>query len=337
MAQQTKTETRDSRESFLARIKNSERTGFLVNFLPGAFWLLAFFATPLLIMVYYSFGERGAFGEVLLGLENLGIQQYVTFFVPDGASIFQAVWWTVAWMVEGLIPFGIQLTTGEPTVFVRVLVKSINFGLITTAFALAVGYPAAYFIVRVLPENRKTLGILLLLLPYWASFLVRVYAIKLLTFQNGPIFSLLNALPFVEGVSLIATDAAVMIGMIYIYVPFAVLPLYANLDDIDFTLTEAAMVHGATRWTAFRRVILPLSIPGVFAASILVFIPATGTFVIPELLGGGDAAFIGKFIAEQFGGAGNWPLGSAAAFIFTGVVLVVIALYQRVIGGGDLA
>jgi spermidine/putrescine transport system permease protein len=337
MAQQTQEGIRESSGGLFTRVKRSEHLGFVVNFVPGAFWLLAFFVVPLLIMVYYSFGERGAFGEVLLGVEHLGLQQYTTFFIPDGASIVQAVWWTLAWMIEGVLPFGIQLTSGQPTVFVRVLAKSINFGLITTAFALAVGYPAAYFIVRVLPENRKTLGILLLLLPYWASFLVRVYAIKLLTFENGPIFSLLNALPFVEGVSLVATDAAVMIGMIYIYVPFAVLPLYANLDDIDFTLTEAAMVHGATRWTAFRRVILPLSIPGVFAASILVFIPATGTFVIPEILGGGDAAFIGKFIAEQFGGAGNWPLGSAAAFIFTGVVLVVIGLYQRVIGGGDLA
>jgi spermidine/putrescine transport system permease protein len=337
MAQQTKQSTRESAASLATRIRQSDRLGFVVNIFPGAFWLLTFFVTPLLIMAYYSFGERGAFGEVLLGVENLGIQQYVTFFVPDGASIFQTIWWTTTWIVEGLLPFGIQLAAGEPTVFVKVLVKSINFGLVTTAVALAIGYPAAYFIIRVIPENRRTLGILLLLLPYWASYLVRVYAIKLLTFENGPIFSLLNALPFVEGVSLVATDTAVMLGMIYIYVPFAVLPLYANLDDIDFTLTEAAMVHGATRWTAFRRVILPLSIPGVFAASILVFIPATGTFVIPELLGGGDAAFIGKFIAEQFGGAGNWPLGSAAGFIFTGVVLVVIGLYQRVIGGGDLA
>jgi spermidine/putrescine transport system permease protein len=337
MAQETKRATREPTVGHLTRIKNSEYGGFLVNFLPGALWIITFFVLPLLIMIYYSFGERGAFGEVLLGLENLGFQQYVTFFVPSGASALETVWWTFAWILEGLIPFGVQLTTGEPTVFVKVLVKSINFGLITTVVALAVAYPAAYFIVRVLPDDRQTLGLLLLLLPYWASYLVRVYALKLLTFKNGPIFNLLNALPFVEGVSLIATDTAVMIGMIYIYVPFAVLPLYANLDDIDFTLREAAMVHGATRLTAFRKVILPLSIPGVFAASILVFIPATGTFVIPEILGGGDAAFIGKFIADQFGTAGNWPLGSAAGFIFTGVVLVVIGLYQRVIAGGELA
>jgi spermidine/putrescine transport system permease protein len=337
MAQKTEQETATGTAGVRSRILQSEYLGLLVNLTPGAFWLVTFFLTPLLIMMYYSFGERGAFGEVLLGPEYLGLQQYVTFFVPDGATAFQTVWWTVGWMLEGIIPFGIELTSGAPTVYVQVLVKSVNFGLITTAFALAVGYPTAYFIVRVVPDRFQQLGLILLLLPYWASYLVRVYALKLLTFENGPIFQLLNAIPGVEGVNLVFTDTAVMLGMIYIYVPFAVLPIYANLDDVDFTLREAALVLGATRLTAFRKVILPLTLPGIFAASILVFIPATGTFVIPEILGGGDAAFIGKFIAEQFGGAGNWPLGSAAGFVFTGVVLVVIGLYQRFIGGGDLA
>ncbi|MFC7046040.1 ABC transporter permease [Halobacteriaceae archaeon GCM10025711] len=306
----------------------------LVNLTPGAFWLTVFFFIPLLIMMYYSFGQRGAFGEVLIAPQYLGLQQYATFFVPDDASIGQAVWWTVAWVLEAFVPF--ELTSGQPTVYVQVLFKSINFGLITTAVSLAVGYPTAYFIVRVLPDRLQQLGLVVLLLPYWASYLVRVYALKLLTFENGPIFYVLNALPYVDGVTLVFTDTAVMLGMVYIYVPFAVLPIYANLDDIDFTLREAALVLGATRLTAFRKVILPLSVPGIFAASILVFIPATGTYVIPEILGGGDASFIGKFIAEQFGAAGNWPLGSAAGFIFTGVVLVAIGLYQRVISGGDL-
>lgn len=337
MAQKTEQETATGISGVRSRILQSDYLGLVVNLTPGAFWLVTFFLTPLLIMMYYSFGERGAFGEVLLGAQYLGLQQYVTFFVPEGASAFQTVWWTVGWMLEGLLPFGIQLTSGAPTVYVQVLVKSINFGLITTAFALAVGYPTAYFIVRVIPDRYQQLGLILLLLPYWASYLVRVYALKLLTFENGPIFQVLNAIPGVEGVNLVFTDTAVMLGMIYIYVPFAVLPIYANLDDVDFTLREAALVLGATRITAFRKVILPLTLPGIFAASILVFIPATGTFVIPEILGGGDAAFIGKFIAEQFGGAGNWPLGSAAGFVFTGVVLVVIGLYQRFIGGGDLA
>lgn len=271
----------------------------------------------------------------MLGAEYLGLQQYATFFVPDDASVFQALWWSLAWVLEGIIP--VNLMNREPTVYVRVLLKSVNFGLITTAVSLAIGYPAAYFLVRVIPSRHQQFGLIILLLPYWASYLVRVYALKLLTFENDPIFHVLNALPFVEGVTLVFTDTAVMLGMIYIYVPFAIPPIYANLDDIDFTLRETALVLGATRLTAFRKVILPLSVPGIFAASILVFIPATGTFVIPEILGGGDASFIGKFIAEQFGSAGNWPLGSAAGFIFTGVVLVAIGLYQRVIGGGDLA
>lgn len=336
MAQQTDRAAGVTSGGRLSRIARSDYAGFLVNLLPGASWLVVFFLLPLVIMAYYSFGERGAFGEVLLGLEHLGLQQYAIFFVPEDASALQAIWWTVGWLLEGIIPFGVELTSGRPTVYVRLLVKSINFGLVTTGFALLVGYPTAYFIVRVVPDRLQSLALVVLLLPYWTSYLVRVYALKLLTFENGPIFHLLNLLPFVKGVSLVFTDTAVMIGMIYIYVPFAVLPLYANLDDIDFTLREAALSLGATRLTAFRKVILPLSIPGIFAASILVFIPAAGTFVIPEILGGGDAAFIGKFIADQFGSAGNWPLGSAAGFIFTGVVLVVIGLYQRLIGGGEL-
>ena len=337
MAQKTEQETATSVAGVRSRILQSDYLGLVVNLTPGAFWLVTFFLTPLLIMVYYSLGERGAFGEVLLGPVYLGLQQYVTFFVPDGATAGQAVWWTVGWMLEGLVPFGVELTSGAPTVYVQILVKSINFGLVTTAFALAVGYPTAYFIVRVIPDRFQQLGLILLLLPYWASYLVRVYALKLLTFENGPIFQLLNAIPGVQGANLVFTDTAVMLGMIYIYVPFAVLPIYANLDDVDFRLREAALVLGATRITAFRKVVLPLTLPGIFAASILVFIPATGTFVIPELLGGGDAAFIGKFIASQFGSAGNWPLGSATGFIFTGVVLVVIGLYQRFIGRGDLS
>lgn len=334
MAQQTEQGRVETSRDYRTRIAQSKYVGLLVNLTPSAFWLIVFFLVPLLIMMYYSLGQRGAFGEVLIAPKYLGLQQYATFFVPEDASVGQAVWWTVGWMLEGIVPF--KLTSGEPTVYVRVLVKSINFGLITTVVSLAVGFPTAYFLVRVIPDRHQQLGLVILLLPYWASFLVRVYALKLLTFKNGPIFVVLNALPFVHGATLVFTDTAVMLGMIYIYVPFAVLPIYANLDDIDFTLREAALVLGATRLTAFRKVILPLAIPGIFAASILVFIPATGAYVLPEILGGGDASFIGKFIAEQFGAAGNWPLGSAAGFVLTGVVLVGIAVYQRVIGGGDL-
>jgi spermidine/putrescine transport system permease protein len=328
---------RDSVTRSFRRVRRHKLVGLVVNLAPSTIWLVLFFLVPLSIMLYYSFGTRGAFGEVLLGPASLGLQQYATFFVPDGATPLEAAWYSVAWILEGLIPANVQLAAGDPTPYVQLTVRSINFGIITTAVSLAMGYPIAYFLARKVPERHRNLLIVLIVLPYWASYLVRVYAIQLLLSENGIIPSVVVWLGLSETrPQLLFTDFAVVVGLVYIWLPFMVLPIYSSIENLDFTLHEAAMDLGADRLDAFTKVTLPLSMPGVVAGSILVFIPSVGAFVIPNLLGGPDTATVGNFIASQFGSAGNWPLGATASFILMIIMLGSIGLYQRYAGGDML-
>ncbi|MFB6125535.1 MAG: ABC transporter permease [Halanaeroarchaeum sp.] len=321
---------RSERSGLGHRIRHHDWLGPLVNLTPSAGWLLVFFLAPLAVMFYYSFGETGAFGEVLLGAGHLGIQQYAKFFVPSGHSLLASVWYTLAWVVEGLVPFNVQLAATDPTPYVQLTIKSIGYGLIATVVSFAIGYPAAYYIGRIAPEEYRDLLLVLVILPFWASFLVRIYAIQLLLSRGSFLMQALSALPFVEpGLRLMNTQFAVMLGLVYIWIPFMILPVYTSIEEIDFTLQEAAMDLGADRGAAFRRVIFPLSMPGVIAGSILVFIPSAGAYVIPELLGGPRSQMIGNFVANQFGSAMNWPLGSAASFILMAIMLGAIAIYMR--------
>lgn len=318
------------------RVRRNQYTGVVVNLAPSAFWLGVFFLAPLAVMFFFSFGERGAFGEVLLGAENLGLQQYRGFFIPENTSIFGALWATLAWIIEAAIPGTQTLSSTQPTPYVRLLFKSIGYGILATAVSFVVGYPIAYYIGRVAPEEYQNLLVVLIILPFWASFLVRIYAIQLLLASDSVLMSAVGLLPFVDqGISLMNSQFAVLLGLVYIWIPFMILPVYSSIEEIDFTLQEAAMDLGADRFEAFYHVIFPQSKPGVMAGSILVFIPSAGAYVIPELLGGTDSQMIGNFIAAQFGSAGHWPLGAAGAFVLMGVMLLSIAAYQH--GGGELA
>lgn len=317
------------------RIRRNQWTGAIVNLAPSAFWLGMFFLAPLAVMFFFSFGERGAFGEVLLAAENLGLQQYRRFFIPEDTSLLVALWATVAWLIETVVPGIESLSATQPTPYVRLLFKSIGYGIVATVVSFAVGYPMAYYIGHIAPERYQNLLIVLVIIPFWASFLVRIYAIQLLLSADSVLMSALAVLPFVEqGVSLMYSQFAVLLGLVYIWIPFMILPVYSSIEEIDFTLQEAAMDLGADRFEAFYHVIFPQSKPGVMAGSVLVFIPSAGAYVIPELLGGTDSQMIGNFIASQFGSAGNWPLGAAGAFVVMGVMLLSIAAYQR--GGGEL-
>jgi len=318
------------------RIRHHRYAGLFVNLSPSAFWLTVFFVLPLIVMLYYSFGERGAFGEVLLGPANLGLQQYAQFFVPDGGNILGAAWVTLLWTVQGFIPFGIKLTSLAPTPYVQLTIKSIGYGLITTLVSFAFGYPMAYYVGRLAPKKWRNQLLILVVLPYWASYLVRVYAIKLMLAKNGLINNLLAMLGVVSDVRLLYTDFAVQYGLVYIWIPFMILPIYASLEQLNPELNEAAMDLGADRLDSFRYVTLPLSKPGVVAGSILVFIPSVGAYVIPALLGGANTATIGEFIAAQFGAAGNWPLGAAAAFILMIIMFGALWAYQRGASGDFL-
>ena len=317
------------------RFRNHRYAGLVVNAGPAAFWLSVFFLVPLAVMFVYSFGERGAFGQVLLGLENLGLQNYRTFFVPEGFGILRTIWVSVAWFVEWVTPTAFHLTDATPTPYVQLTIRSIWYGTVATLVCLVVGYPTAYYIAKLAPEQHRNMLLALVVLPYWASYLVRIYAVKLLLSRNGIVPSVLEALPFVEQApSLLYNNFAVEFGLIYIWLPFMVLPAYASIEQIDFTMQEAAMDLGADRLDAFLRVTFPLSLPGVVAGSILVFIPSVGAYVIPELLGGPSNATIGRFIASQFGAAGNWPLGAAASFVLMAIMMGSIWVYLKRAGGG---
>ncbi|WP_227378244.1 ABC transporter permease [Haladaptatus halobius] len=339
MASETTTREQEveAETGLFRRLRRNRWSGLVVNIAPSTFWLVTFFLVPLAVMFYYSFGQRGAFGEVLISPEYLGLQQYRLFFIPDDATVPEAAWFTVAWVVEVLLPFSVELTAGEPTPYVQLTLKSIGFGVVATVVSFIVGYPVAYFVGRIAPEEYQDLLLVLIILPFWASFLVRIYAIQILLSGNSILTNALGFLPFFEaGQSLMNSRFAVMVGLVYIWIPFMILPVYASIEEIDFTLQEAAMDLGANRFQAFRRVVFPLSMPGVIAGSLLVFIPSTGAYVIPDLLGGTDSQMIGNFIAEQFGAAGNWPLGAAGSFTLMGIMLFAIAVYQRY-GSTDLA
>lgn len=318
----------------LKQLRNHRYIGAVVNALPATLWLGVFFIVPLAIMLFYSFGTRGAFGEVLLAPQYLGLQQYARFFVPEGASVIQAIWYTVAWLVELVVPLNIQLAAAEPTPYVQLTFRSIWFAIVATVISFVMGYPMAYYIARLEPERYRNTLIALVVLPYWASYLVRVYAIKLLFARNGIIPSAIAMLPFVDSQpQLLFSGLSTQLGLVYIWIPFMILPVYASIENIDFTLHEAAMDLGGDRLDAFIHVTLPLSMPGIMAGSLLVFIPSFGAYVVPELLGSPSSATIGQFIASQFGAAGNWPLGAAASFVLTGIMLVAIWGYQRRMGG----
>lgn len=330
------TEHRPGVSSAFTRLRRHRYVGLAFNALPAGVWLTVFFVAPLAVMFYFSFGERGAFGEVLLGLDHLGLQQYGTFFVPEGVGLLETVWITVAWTVGHFVPFVDNPAATQPTPYVQLLVKSVYFGVVTTLIALVIGYPMAYFVARHADPRWQTTLIALVVLPYWASYLVRIYAIKLLLAKNGLVHSLLATLGIVTDVRLLYTDFAVQFGLVYVWIPFMILPVYASLEQLNPELNEAAMDLGADRLDSFRYVTLPLSKPGVVAGSILVFIPAVGAYVIPDLLGGTSTATIGEFIAAQFGAAGNWPLGSAAAFILMVIMFGALWAYQRGTGGDFL-
>jgi spermidine/putrescine transport system permease protein len=318
------------------RLRRHRYIGLLFNIAPATVWLIVFFLVPLAIMFYYSFGTSGGFAVVLLDIAHLGLQQYARFFIPEGASVLEAAWYTIGWLYGYFVPFASNFTGGMPTSYVQLLVKSIYYGLLATIFAFAMGYPIAYYIARKVPSGYQNILIGLIILPYWASFLVRIYAIKIILVKNGLVDILLTFFNIASNVDLLYTTSAVIIGLVYIYLPFMILPIYASLEQFDPDLEEAAMDLGANRLTAFRKVTFPLSLPGVFAGSILVFIPSVGAYVIPQLLGGAGTSTIGLFIASMFTTAGNWAFGAAAGFILMLVMLAALGAFQHWAGGDFL-
>ncbi len=267
------------------------RRGFLFS-LPGAFYLILFFAIPLVLVFVYSFATRSSTGQTVLADWNL--DSYKRLFTADVLAIF---------------------------------IRSFVLAAVTTAICLVFSYPLAFYIATRAPRARNIL-LILVMIPFWSNFLVRTYAWRILLGSDGPLSQLSQSLGG-EPIRLLFTNTAVLIGLVYGFMPFMVLPLYAALERMDWRLVEAARDLYADGWTAFRKVTLPLSLPGVIAGSILVFIPSLGTYVTPALLGGARTVGIGDYIVSQFLAARNWPFGSALSFGVMFVMLLATIFYFR--------
>jgi spermidine/putrescine transport system permease protein len=260
---------------------------------PGGLWLVVFFLVPILIMLVYSVMPRGIYGGVERGFT---LEHYRRFFDPLYLDILQR---TFVWSVA------------------------------CTLICLLLGFPVAYVIAR--GGRWKNLLLFLVVLPFWTSFLVRTFAMIFLMRDTGFINAWLLKLGLVQDpITMLYTPFAVMAGLVYGFLPFMILPIYASLEKLDLSLLEAAEVLGARPAARFRRVTLPLSMPGVVAGCLLVFIPALGSFLTSDLLGGAKQLMIGNLVQNQFSAARNWPFGSAASFIVMALVLVAVLLYLRV-------
>ncbi len=271
-------------------------------------WLLLFFLVPFLIVLKISFAE----------------------FSPLGRPPYEPVF---RWLDEGALQMKLligsyQYLLNEP-LYVSSWLYSITVAFFSTLFCLMLGYPMAYAIARSSPTYRNVF-LMLVILPFWTSFLLRVYAWIGLLKTDGVINNVLQALGIIkEPLAMMNTSFAVYIGIVYSYLPFMILPLYSNLEKHDLTLLEAASDLGAGPIRAFTRITLPLSMPGVVAGALLVFIPAVGEYVIPSLLGSADQLMIARLLSDEFFLNRDWPKASAVAIAMLLLLVVPIMLFQH--------
>ncbi len=259
-----------------------------------------FFLTPLAIMALYSLLEPGLYGGVEWS------------FYPDN---FGRV---LGWADGSNEEF-------DP-VYLEIILRSFKLAALTVLATLALCYPAAFWVARQ-PERMRNFCLFLIPLPFFTSLIVRLYAWLLILRPSGFINTTLLALGIHNPLELIYTETAVLIGMTYIFIPFMFMPVYASVEKLDKRLLEASADLGASRWQSFWKVIFPLTLPGIAAGSIIVFIPSLGNFIVPSLLGGARVLMIGSLVEQQFLAARNWPFGAALAMLLMAAVLVCLLLY----------
>lgn len=269
----------------------NQRKNLLILLLPPLLFLLIFFLLPLIIVLVYSLLERGTYGGVSW-----------VFTLDNYQRLFKSVYWGI-------------------------LFKSCWLALLTTLVCLLIGYPLAWLIATK-PQPWRNLLLVLVIIPFWTNFLVRTYAWVFLLRKEGLVNLVLQNLHIVdEPIRLLNTPLAVIIGLVYDYLPFMILPLYATIDRFKFNLIEAAQDLGANGFKTLIRVILPLTKVGIIAGSLLVFIPTVGEFVIPDMLGGAKSLMIGNLVENQFLEARDWPFGSALSMMIMGVILGPMIIY----------
>lgn len=270
------------------------------------FWLLLFFLAPFLIVMKISFAEF-----------QVGVPPYTPL-----------VEWVDDQYLQVRMSFASYFYLFGDELYVAAYFNSLKIAFVSTLFALLLGYPMAYGIARA-DKSIRNLLLLAVVLPFWTSFLIRVYAWIGILKNNGLLNNFLMWIGVInEPLEILNTEIAVYIGIVYAYLPFMILPLYSTLEKMDMSLLEAAMDLGCRPWKAFLKVTLPLSVPGIVAGCMLVFIPAVGEFVIPDLLGGADTLMIGKVLWAEFFNNRDWPAASAVAVAMLVFLVVPIMLFQ---------
>ncbi len=227
------------------------------------------------------------------------------------------------------LKFGNYISLTQDSLYFNAYFSSLKIAGITTLICLAIAYPFAYFLARS-PADRRPALLMLVMLPFWTSFLLRVYAWKMLLADSGVFNNAAIALGLIsEPVKMMNTPFSLVLGMVYTYVPFMILPLYANLVKMDLRLLEAALDLGATPWQAFWRITVPLSKSGIIAGSMLVFIPCVGEFVIPDLLGGPETLMIGHVLWDEFFSNNDWPMAASVAVVMVGLIIIPLAMFNK--------
>jgi spermidine/putrescine transport system permease protein len=266
--------------------------------LPAVAWYAVFFLAPLGILVLFSFSERIGYSEVAY---NLNLENYDDLIDP---------------------------------LYGKVFLRTLELAGVGTLLTLVIGFPLAYYIARY--ARHKTLLLLLVIVPFWTSMLIRTYAWLILLDSDFATFDALRWLGLAsEDTNILYTSKAVYIGVIYTYLPLMILPIYAALERMDWSLVEAAQDLGDGPLTAFRRVTLPLAGPGIVAGSLLVFIPLLGEYLNPVILGGDKTIYVGNLIGQQFLDSRDWPFGSAIAMFVIAAMTVVVLVYVRILGRGE--
>ncbi|GAB4487495.1 MAG: ABC transporter permease [Anaerolineales bacterium] len=283
---------------------------------PTLLWMVILLIIPLLLTLVISFGKRSADGGVIF---TFTLENYIR--------------------LVGLKPDCLNPFSCFDPLYVDILWRSLTLAFETTILVILLAYPLSYFIARS-PANRRNTFLFMVLVPLWTNFVIRVYAWMMLLRTQGVINGILGWLAGLVGIpftplEMLYTPGAVLVGMVYEFLPFMILPIYTSLEKIDPSLYEAAADLGANAFKTFLRVTLPLSMPGVVAGTILVFIPVMGTFVVSDLLGGKQVILVGNLIQRQFLDARDPTFGSAASLILMAMTLIVTYFYTRKFGFGE--
>ncbi len=282
------------------KVRNKMKSsGPIWTIFPIAGWMIAFIVAPLLLVLVVSFMSRGIYGGIDF---TFTLENYIRLFDP---------------------------------LYLRILWISTLVGVFTTVICLVVGYPFAYIIARSSEKYRNIL-LMLIVIPFWTNSLIRTYAWIVLLRTEGVINTILLKIGLIsEPLSMLYNSGAVLVGLAYTLFPFMVLPLYASIEKLDRSYLEAASDLGAKPWQAFIRVTLPLTMPGIVAGSLLVFVSAIALFFIPDLMGGSKTMLIGNLIKNQFLSARDWPFGSAVSIVTMLMTFVLVAIYMKIAGNKE--